>query len=124
MVFEKQLNKQNVNKSKSSNNSLLRKFGGSATNDICTDYNDLITNVREILTNLAAMLSYKNHVVNKKNCIMVSEIFDKLQISESKFKEVIEKLNKDKRLSRASSNGRNVASINGGRNQTVKKRGF
>jgi len=99
-----------------------RIAGGSATNDVCTDYNELIVNIRDILANIDIMLSSKNYIINEKKCMMVSDIFEKLQISKSKFEEVIEKLNKDKRLSRTLSNGRNVAPINGGRNQTVKKR--
>jgi hypothetical protein len=112
----------NLKKNQNANLPIASKVGGSATNDICADYNELVANIREILSKIDEILASKDNIVNVNDCKMVSDIFDKLQISKSKFEEVIEKLNKDKRLSSSLRNGSIMAPNNGPRNNSVKKR--
>ena len=91
------------------------RFGGSSTNDICTDYIEISRNIREIISQIDVVLKARDGIVVE--CIMTEIIFEKFQKSKSNFEEVIEKLNKDQRLSSVLGNGPTLAPNNGTRNK-------
>ena len=93
----------------------VSSFGCSSTNDICTDYIEISRNIREIISQIDVVLKARDGIVVE--CIMTEIIFEKFQKSKSNFEEVIEKLNKDQRLSSVLGNGPTLAPNNGTRNK-------
>jgi methyl-accepting chemotaxis protein len=62
---------------------VARRRGGSATNDICTDYNEIIANIRDIITNIDNIIGNlrieyekKNTCKNKKRSILLLHFED------------------------------------------------
>jgi len=93
-------------------------FGGSSTNDICSDYIGIAKNTRDIISHIGVILNARDDIVINNECMMTEIIFDKFQKSKSNFEEISEKLNNDQRLSTALGNGPALAPTNGTRYKT------
>jgi hypothetical protein len=95
----------------------ITSFGGSSTNDTCSDYIGLAKNTRDIISHIDVILNARDDIVINNECMMTEIIFEKFQKSKSNFEEVTEKLNNDQRLSTALGNGPALAPTNGTRDK-------